>query len=122
MDNILTHSSKRRDQMLSKLLLTAASKNFGSKDVQIDQAQNNEKKIDIKQDAVVAYIWAWLYYAYVKFVMCMRDMWLVQWYCIFKGLVEMCLITKMMGVVCGVVAGFLQGVVLLDVDKRVKLC
>ena len=108
--------------MLSKLLLTAASNYFGSKDIQIDQAQNNEKKIDIKQDAVVAYIWAWLYYAYVKFVMCMRDMWVVQWYCIFKGLVEMCLITKMMGVVCGVVAGFLQGVVLLDVDKRVKLC
>ena len=41
-----------------------------------------------KQDAVVAYIWAWLYYAYVKFVMCMRNMWVVQ-----------------------VVAGFLQGVV-----------
>ena len=60
-----------------------------------------------KQDAVVAYIWAWLYCAYVKFVMCMRDMWVVQWYCIFEGLVEMCLITKMMGVVCEVVAGFL---------------
>ena len=26
---------------------------------------------------------------YVKFVMCMRDMWVVQWYCIFEGLVEM---------------------------------
>ena len=22
--------------------------------------------------------------------MCMRDMWVVQWYCIFEGLVEMC--------------------------------
>ena len=64
-----------------------------------------------------AYIWAWLYYAYVKFVMCMRDMWVVQWYCIFEGLVEMCevvgvelywkLVDKIMGVVCEVVAGFL---------------
>ena len=36
--------------------------------------------------------------------MCMRDMWVVQW---------MCLITKMMGVVCEVVAGFLQGVVFI---------
>ena len=62
-----------------------------------------------KQDTVVAYIWAWLYYAYVKFVMCMRDMWVVQWYCIFEGLVEICWITKMMGVVCEVLAGFLQG-------------
>ena len=45
----------------------------------------------------------------------------VQWYCIFGGLVEMCevvgvelywkLIVKMMGVVCEVVAGFLHGVV-----------
>ena len=43
-----------------------------------------------KQDAVGAYIWTWLYYAYVKFVTCMRDMWVVQWYCIFEGLVEMC--------------------------------
>ena len=62
---------------------------------------------------MVAYIWAWLYYAYVKFVMCMRDMWVVQWYCIFEGLVEMCLITKMMGVVCEIVDGFLQGVVFI---------
>ena len=53
---------------------------------------------------MVAYIWAWLYCAYVKFVMCM---WVVQWYCIFEGLVEMCLITKMMGIVCEVVAVFL---------------
>ena len=60
-----------------------------------------------EQDAVVAYIWAWLYCAYVKFVMCMRDVWVVQWYCIFEGLVEMRLITKMMGVVCEVVAVFL---------------
>ena len=43
----------------------------------------------------------------MKFVMCMRDMWVVQWYRIFEGLVEMCLITKMMGVVCEVVAVFL---------------
>ena len=45
--------------------------------------------------------------------MCMRDMWVVQWYFIFEGLVEMCLITKMMGVVCEVVTGFLQGVVFI---------
>ena len=31
---------------------------------------------------------------------------MVQWYCIFEGLVEMCLITKMMGVGCEVVAWF----------------
>ena len=59
----------------------------------------------------------------MKFVICMRDMWVVQWYCIFEGLVEKCevvgvelywkLITKMMGVVCEVVAGFLQGVVFI---------
>ena len=49
--------------------------------------------------------------AYVKFVMCVRDMWVVQSYCIFEGLVEMCLINKIMGVVCEVVAGILQGVV-----------
>ena len=51
----------------------------------------------------------------------MRDMWVVQWYSIFEELVEMCevvgvelywkLIVKMMGVVCEVVAGFLNGVV-----------
>ena len=56
--------------------------------------------------------------------MCMRDMWVVQRYCIFEGLVEMCevvgvelywkLITKMTGVVCEVVAGFLQGVVFIE--------
>ena len=50
----------------------------------------------------------------------MRRMWVVQWYCI---LVEMCevvgvelywkLIANIMGVVCGVVAGFLHGVVFL---------
>ena len=61
----------------------------------------------VRQDAVGAFIWAWLYYAYEKFVMCMRDMWLVQWYYIFEGLVEMCevvglelywkLISKMVG-------------------------
>ena len=38
-----------------------------------------------QQDAVGAYIWAWLFLAYVKFVMCMRDMWVVQWYCVFEG-------------------------------------
>ena len=62
---------------------------------------------------MVAYILAWLYYAYVKFVMCMRDKWVVQWYCIFEGLIEMCLITKMMGVVCEVVVGFLKGAVFI---------
>ena len=46
----------------------------------------------------------------------------MQWYCVFEGLVEMCLITKMMSVVCEVVTGFLQGFFLLDVGKRVKLC
>ena len=51
---------------------------------------------------MVAYIWAWLYFAYVKVVICTRDMWVVQWYCIFEGLGEMCLITKVMGVVCEV--------------------
>ena len=72
-----------------------------------------------QQDAVGAYIWAWLFLAYVKFVMCMRDMWVVQWYCVFEGLVEMCevvgmelywkLIAKMVGLVCEVVTGFLRG-------------
>ena len=47
-------------------------------------------------------------------------MWVVQWYCIFEGLVEMSevvclelywkLIAKIIGVVCEVVAGFLHGV------------
>ena len=69
--------------------------------------------LSVQQDAVEAYIWAWLYYAYVKFVMCMRDMWVVQWYCIFEELVEMWevvgvglywkLIAKIMGVVCEVI-------------------
>ena len=45
--------------------------------------------------------------------MYMRDMRVVQWYCIFEGLLEMCLITKMMGAVCEVVAGFLQRVVFI---------
>ena len=72
-----------------------------------------------KQDAVKAYIWAALYYAYVS----MKDKWVVQWYCIFGGLVEMSevvgvelyskLIAKIMGVVCEVVAGFLHGVVFI---------
>ena len=52
-----------------------------------------------------------------------EDMWVVQWYCIFEGLVEMYevvglglywkLIGKMIGVVCEVVAGFLHGVVFI---------
>ena len=25
----------------------------------------------------------------MKFVMCMSDIWVVQWYCVFEGLVEM---------------------------------
>ena len=59
----------------------------------------------------------------MKFVMCMRNMWVVQWYCIFEGLVEMCeevgrelywkLIGKIIGVFCEVVAGFLHGVVFI---------
>ena len=62
----------------------------------------------------------------------MRDILVVQWYCISEGLVEMRevvdlelywkLIAKIMGVVCEVVAGFLHGVVLLDVGNGVKLC
>ena len=54
-------------------------------------------------------------------VMCMTDMWVVQWYCIFESLVEMRevvgvelygkLIAKIMAVVCEVVGGFLYGVV-----------
>ena len=62
----------------------------------------------------------------------MRDMWVVQWYCIFEGLVQMRevaglelywkLIAKIMGVVCEVVAGFLHRAVLLDVGNGVKLC
>ena len=27
---------------------------------------------------------------WLRFVICMKDMWVVQWYCIFEGLVEMC--------------------------------
>ena len=52
-----------------------------------------------------------------------EDMWVVQWYCIFEGLVEMYevvgvglywkLIGKMIGVVCEVVAEFLHGVVFI---------
>ena len=76
-----------------------------------------------KQDAVGAYLWAWLYYVYEKFVMCKRDMWVVQWYCIFEGLVEMCevvgmelywkLKAKMVGVVSEVVAWFLHRIVFI---------
>ena len=70
-----------------------------------------------------AFIWEWLYLAYVKFVVSMRDTWVVQWYCIFGGLVDMSevvgvelywkLIAKIMGVVCEVIAGFLHGVVFI---------
>ena len=59
----------------------------------------------------------------MKFVVSMRDTWVVQWYCIFGGLVEMGevvgvelyskLIAKIMGVVREVVAGFLHGVVFI---------
>ena len=49
----------------------------------------------------------------MKFVMCMKDMWVVQWYYIFEELVEMNLITKMMDVVST------RGCFLLDVGKRV---
>ena len=55
--------------------------------------------------------------------MCVKDMWVVQWYCIFEGSVEMCgevgvglyckLIAKIMAVVCEVLAGFLHGVVFI---------
>ena len=54
---------------------------------------------------------------------CMRDMWVVQCYCIFEGLVETCeavgvelywkLIAKLMGVVCRVVARFLYEVIFI---------
>ena len=55
----------------------------------------------------------------MKFVMCMRDMWVVQWYCVFESLVEMRevvgveLIARIMGVVCEVVSGFLHRVVFI---------
>ena len=55
----------------------------------------------------------------MKFVMCMRDMWVVQWYCVFESLVEMRevvgveLIAKIMGIVCEVVCGFLHRVVFI---------
>ena len=59
----------------------------------------------------------------MKFVVSMRDTWVVQWYCIFGGLVEMGevvgvglyskLIAKIMGVIREVVAGFLHGVVFI---------
>ena len=55
--------------------------------------------------------------------MCMRATWVLQWYCILEGLVEMCevvsvelyskLIVKIMCIVCEVVAGFLHGVVFI---------
>ena len=58
---------------------------------------NNSETGEIlcKQDAVGTYIWAWLFLAYVKFVECVRDMWVVQWYCVFEGLVEMCEVVGM---------------------------
>ena len=55
----------------------------------------------------------------MKFVMCMEDMWVVQWHCLFEGLVEMRevvgvelywkLIGKIMGVVCEVVRDRAEG-------------
>ena len=57
--------------------------------------ERDQRKTMVRKDAVGAYIWAWLYYAYEKFVMCMRDMWVVQWYCILEGLVEMCEVVRM---------------------------
>ena len=48
--------------------------------------------------------------------MCMRDIWVVQWYCLFEGLCEVVgleLYCKLIGVVCEVVAGFLHGVVFI---------
>ena len=54
----------------------------------------------------------------------------MQWYCIFEGLVEMCevvglelywkLITKIMSVVCEVVAGFLHGVVFSGTEVSIE--
>ena len=62
------------------------------------------------------YIWAWLYQAYVKFVMCMRDMRVVQWYCKFEGLVEM---RKVVGVeLYWKLIGKIMGVVLLIVALK----
>ena len=64
----------------------------------------------------------------MKFVMCMEDMWVVQWYCLFEGLVEMRevvgveLYWKLMGVVCEEVAGLLHRVVFIGCCNRVKLC
>ena len=60
----------------------------------------------------------------MKFVICMRDMWVVQWYCVFEGFCrDLCevvggklywkLIAKIMGVVCEVVAWFLHRVVFI---------
>ena len=59
----------------------------------------------------------------MKFVMCMWDMWVVQWYYIFEGLFETRevvgvglywkLIGKITGVVREVVAGFLHRVVFI---------
>ena len=64
----------------------------------------------------------------MKFVVSMRDTWVVQWYCIFGGLFQMSevvgvelyskLIAKIMGVVCEVVAGFLHGVVFIGCWSR----
>ena len=39
-----------------------------------------------KQDAMGEYVWAWLNYTYVKFVMWMRDMWVVRSMCEVVGL------------------------------------
>ena len=45
----------------------------------------------------------------VCYVFCMRDTWVVQWYCIFEGLVELCKVVgvelqwKLIGKIMGVV-------------------
>ena len=70
-------------------------------------------QITVKQDAVGAYIWALLYDAYVKFVMCMGDMWVVEMCEVVRVELYWKLIAKMMGVVCALVARFLHGVVFI---------
>ena len=45
--------------------------------------------------------------------MCIRDMWVVQCYCILGVKLYWKLIAKIMGVVCEVVAGFQHGVIFI---------
>ena len=88
MKAILLRNTQQRQNFL---LICAASCNFKFIIKQFLSVANPLLRAPPKkQEAVGAYIWAWLYYAYVKFVMFMRDMWVVQWYCIFEGLDEMC--------------------------------